>query len=405
MRRYILAIVTLFLPLLLELIICFVIPTGTNILSALTGRKTTPGTNNLQITNYQPYTMPYALSGSVNTTDFQNLLNLFYTSSNRPGITLEQVGYDNIPSYILNKRKESLKNLHSNYYTGMSFYLLNTTQIYASAYYSTLAYNSAGSMLSEISNIILAYLNKNNLTQTITTYNTPIPATNSYIGNSFLDYLPCVDTLPYSILNFINSIIVGLAISVFVVHVGRERASGSKKLQLLSGTHFITYWISNHVFDMIICFFNVATMIAMIKLVNSIKNDTSIEIYSIGIDNQIDYLFLVMILSSLSWPTLAYIWTFLFKSEIIGFVVLALFLGIMAFIDMVFAFIQLIVQTTATTNGTSTNSPFSVFLNIFRWILAVIFPNVTIKRAMFDLKISNNSFCVSTLNTIIYSRY
>jgi hypothetical protein len=415
-RRYILALVTLFLPLVLEAIIDAIIPAGTNISSSLTGRPSTlSGTNNLSITNYNAYSMLYSLDGDVDYTKFQNVLDNFYTNSNRPGISLERVPYgdyrpplfnypfSNLSSYNLDLRKQKLKNLYGNYYTGMAFYLVNTTQIYADAYYSTFAYNSAGSILSEISNIILAYLNPNNSTKTITTYNTPIPSANTYIGTSFVDYLPCVDTLPYSIINFINSIIISLVISIIVVHVGRERASGSKGLQLLSGTNFVTYWLSNHIFDFIICLFNAATMVAMIKAVNFSKNDSSVEIYSVGGDSQSGFLFLVLLFSIFCWPTIAYIWTFLFQSEIIGFVVLALTLGIIAFVDMVLAFIQLIVQTTATTNGTSTNTPFSIFLNVFRWILAALFPNITIKRAMFNLKISNNSFCISTLNSIIYS--
>ena len=248
LRRYILALVTLLLPFVLEGVICAIIPTGTNLLSSLTGRPSTlSGTNNLQITNYQPYTMLYSLDGAVDYTKLQKILNNTYTNANRPGVSLERVPYgkyippsvfypfSDISSYDLNLRKQNLKNLYGNYYTGMGFYLANTTQIYADAYYSTFAYNSAGSILSEISNIILAYLNPDNSTKTIITYNTPIPSANTYVGTSFVDYLPCVDTLPYSILNFINSIIISLVISIIVAHVGRERASGSKGLQLLSG--------------------------------------------------------------------------------------------------------------------------------------------------------------------------
>ena len=62
------------------------------------------------------------------------------------------------------------------------------------------------------------------------------------------------------------------------------------------------------------------------------------------------------------------------------------------------------IQITATTNGSSTSSPTNSFFVAFRWILAAIFPNVTIKRAIFDLKVSNNSFCLTSLNTYLYSK-
>ena len=404
-RRYVLAIITLILPFLIEVILCEVIPSGTSLKSSLTGSTYTYSTNNLQIENYQPYTMPYALTGS--TGSFQNLLSIFYTNSNRAGITLEQISYDNISAYVLQKRKDNVLNLVSNYYTGMSFNITNSTTLSATAYYSTFAYNSPGSILNEISNLILAFLNSNNLTQSIKTYNTPISATSvsTTSTNSFIDVLPCMDTLPYSLLNLGNSIIVGLIISLLVVHVGREKGNGSKGLQLLSGTHFITYWIANYLFDLAVCIFNAAALVAMIKLVNAVKNDSTIEIYSVGIDTQIDYLLLVLIFSAFSWPILAYIWTFLFKSEVIGFVVLVIVLGIGAFLDMAWAFIQIIVEVTAATNGTSTSSSTNTFFIAFRWLLTIIFPNVTIKRAIFDLKINNNSYCISSLNTYIFSKY
>ena len=404
-RRYILALITLLLPLVLQIIICSIIPSGTAITSSLSGSTYTSGTNNLKIINYQPFTLPYAISGNVSLTNFQNLLQIFYTTSKRPGITLERVSYDNISTYVFQMRKKSLTNLISNYYAGMSFNLIGSS-VYATAYYSTFAYNSPGSILNEISNLILSYLNSNNLSQTITTYNTPIPSTSVSVltTSSFIDYLPCIDSLPYSILNFSTSIIIGLIISILVIHVGRERVNGSKGLQMLSGTNFITYWFSNYIFDLIICFINICSLVSMLKLVNAIANNSSIEIYSVAIDPQIDYLFLVLIFSMFSWPFIAYIWTFLFKSEVIGSVVLAIVFGVGAFVDLIWSFVQLIVQTTATTNGTSTSSSLNSFLTAIRWIMAIIFPNVTIKRTIFDLKISNNSFCQSSLNTLLYSK-
>jgi hypothetical protein len=298
-RRYILALISLFMPLVLEAIICLIIPSGSSIQSALTRTVSSSGSVNLQVSNYAPYTFPYALTG--NSANFQNLLSTYYTTSNRPGITLQNCSYDNVSSVVLQLRKDDVRNLASNYYTGMSFNIVNSTNLYATAYYSTFVYHSPGVVLNEISNLILAYYSSNSLTNTISTTNTPIASSSTLTGNNFVDYLACLDTLPLSILNFINAIVIGFVISFIVVHVGRERINGSKSLQLLSGTHFVTYWTANHIFDFIICFFNIGTMIAMLKLVNSIKNDSTIEIYSIGIDPQINYYLLLMFLSIFSW--------------------------------------------------------------------------------------------------------
>jgi hypothetical protein len=233
-RRYILALITLFLPFVLEVLVCCIIPSGTNLVYSITGVKNAAGASyNLEISNYQAFTIPYSINGD--SSSFQNLLSTFYTTSNRPGITLQNCSYDNISSIALKLRKDNIQNLVSSYYTGMSFNIVNSSQLYAHAYYSTYAYHSPGIIINEISNLILAYYSSNNLTKSIKTVNSPISSNSSQNGNDFLSFLPCLDTLPLSIFNFINSIIVALIISIIVIHVGRERVNGSKGLQLLSG--------------------------------------------------------------------------------------------------------------------------------------------------------------------------
>lgn len=79
-------------------------------------------------------------------------------------------------------------------------------------------------------------------------------------------------------------------------------------------------------------------------------------------------------------------------------------MGIVAFLDMIWSFLQLLVQTDASNNGSSTASPFATLIVAIRWIFTIVFPNVTVKRGMFDLKISNNTFCTTALNTLLYSK-
>ena len=67
----------------------------------------------------------------------------------------------NLFCYFLIEKYESNINL-LNYFT-------NSTSFSATAYYSTFVYKSPGSILNEVSKIILAYINSNNLSQTITT--------------------------------------------------------------------------------------------------------------------------------------------------------------------------------------------------------------------------------------------
>jgi hypothetical protein len=184
--------------------------------------------------------MPYALAGNINMTSFQDLLKIFYHESNRPGIRVEEVPFGNVSSFVLEKQKENLLNLVSYYYTGFSFNFTESFQKSSiSIYYSSFAYHSPGAMLNEISNLILAHLNKNSLNQSITTYNSPIaPNIKNYSYNYYYSdkqFSPCYNVIPGSIIDILNSLIVALIISLLVLLVGKEKSEGSKKIQLLSG--------------------------------------------------------------------------------------------------------------------------------------------------------------------------
>jgi hypothetical protein len=108
-----------------------------------------------------------------------------------------------------------------------------------------------------------------------------------------------------------------------VMHVARERTNGSKQLQMLSGINFVTYWLSHFLFDFLICLFNILTIVMAIAIVNAAKNsDQTNEIYPIATTNNLGYFLLLCLLSSFSWPLLAYVYSFAFSTDIIGFVFL-----------------------------------------------------------------------------------
>lgn len=185
-----------------------------------------------------------------------------------------------------------------------------------------------------------------------------------------------------------------------VIHVGRERSNGSKQLQFLTGTHYATYWLSNYIFDLAIYTFCVSTMIFALKIVNSARNDTTSELYPIASDNTLGYAYLLFLVSMFSWCSYAYIWSFIFKSEIIGFVVLAIFLGFMAFLDVVWIFLQLLLQ-----NGSTTQTGGSKLIQGIRYLFALLFPNVNIKRGLYNLKIKGNSYCIDNVNQYLARKW
>ena len=55
------------------------------------------------------------------------------------------------------------------------------------------------------------------------------------------------------------------------------------------------------------------------------------------------------------------------------------------------------------TQGTK-NQGTSIFTGI-RYLMALFFPNVTVKRAIYDLKIRDNSYCIAKINSYLNSNY
>jgi hypothetical protein len=94
--------------------------------------------------------------------------------------------------------------------------------------------------------------------------------------------------------------------------MAKERINGSKQLQMLSGVHYITYWIANYFFDMLILLFNIATMIFILKMVALSKNDSTSEVDAV-VSSSLGYLFIMFLISSFAWCSLSYFWSFFFK--------------------------------------------------------------------------------------------
>ncbi len=141
-----------------------------------------------------------------------------------------------------------------------------------------------------------------------------------YTGSDFFQYLACVDVLPVSILNMLNSLLIAFIMGIMAIHVAKERLNGSKSLQLLTGTHFLTYWTSNYIFDMIICTFNVTSLLLVIKVMTVLKNDETNELWPISNGDAFYVTWLMFAASSWCWCAFAYSASFLFKSDVVAFI-------------------------------------------------------------------------------------
>ena len=147
--------------------------------------------------------------------------------------------------------------------------------------------------------------------------------------------------------------------------------------------------------------FQLTSLVICLKIVDAIKNDTTSETYAIAGDETLGYFFVLLLFSAFSWCTLAYIWSFFFKQDIVGFIVLFIILAVIAFLDMILTFVELLFQQS---DGSTSNGGAN-FIIALRWILTVLLPNLTVKRGLYNLKIRKNDYCIDGVNRILYYSY
>ena len=405
-RRYILAFVIILGPVLIEGLAAYFIPPQSYLIDQLGGTVQKYGSLKLDFADFRPQYIPYSIYGDGDIASIKSLVKKFVNPIATPGTELEFIPNataNEIDEYVLNQRLNNVNNFVNNYYMGFAINISSTDEIRLSAYYSTLAYHSCAAIISLVDNIFLSYLNSFNQNMSITTHNTPLPANATiFRGNRFLKYLACFDVLPLSLLNTLTAINIAFFISLLVMHASRERINGFKILQVLSGTHKTLYWISHYIFDIMLCFINVSLIIGILVLVGYYQNDVTSELYVITSFPTIGYVALLLFISSFTWPPVAHLWSFLFKSDVTGFVILALILGIAPFLDVVLSFVILFLNTnqddpTKVAAGTDG-------LNVLRYILFIFFPNVTVKKGIYNLKIRNNMYCINSTNKILNSK-
>nr|UOU03314.1 ATP-binding cassette subfamily A3-like 1 [Brachionus rubens] len=407
-RRYMLAFVILLGPLIFQLIIVTIIPSSNSVIDKIGKTENSYGSLNLDINKYDSHEIPYYTIDSNPDNTVNKILTNFYSYSNRPKINLIRVN-NSVYDYVTNKHNKSLTSLLKEHYFGITWLSsvtspsdINSFDI--TGYYSSTAYQTPGVLVNEISNLLLSFLNSNKLDKSIQTVNEPIPPdNNNYYGNNFLKYLGCFDVLPLSLFNFATSLVIGFIISINVMHVSKETINGSKKLQLLTNTNKFVYWFSNWIFDFIICFVNICLVIGITCLISSIRNNPDVDIYIMSSRPTVGYWFLVLIFSSFCWTFLAYFWLSFFKSDVTAFVILLLLLGVASFIDVVLSFFQLF--NNLTNPDLSFDSPSTVIMFTMRMILAVVFPNVTIKRELFNFRLKSNRYCIDSLNRVLKSNF
>jgi hypothetical protein len=67
---------------------------------------------------------------------------------------------------------------------------------------------------------------------------------------------------------------------------------------------------------------------------------------------------------------------------------------------MLWAFVMMFISI----DSSGQSSIMSTLLNLSRYLFAFLFPNVTVKRALYNIKINKNFYCITSLNNILQGK-
>ena len=111
----------------------------------------------------------------------------------------------------------------------------------------------------------------------------------------------------------------------------------------------------------------------------------------------------MIIMYSLASLPLIYVFSFAPKSELIGFISFFVINAIGCFFHMILDFISVFSQAQAT--GATSQTRLSVVMLNLSWVLKIVFPSVTFKSALFNIRLKSNLDCISALNSLFFTSY
>ena len=406
-RRYVISLYSLILPALAQLILSKFIPSTalilTNAFNSFTYRKSIPELS-LDLKNYGTQILPVRIKNGEDAS-LDKWLNQYF--ENKAELLFKNE-LASVNKFVYDERMNNLRNFFSNYYAGLDleeYKKNNLTQVKGVLYYSTLVYHSSATILNEMNSFLLAYYS-NNTKKTIKTLNAPITVLNDQISNLSLDSLQvlnCIEAIPFSFIDFFDGLLIAFLISVCTIHVTSEKRNGSKFLQLLSGTHYLIYWTSNFLFDLLIFFIQFTSMVFILKIVSLTLSDSANETFIIANNlNTLIHLYVFTLMTSISCALVAYLWSFLFKSDIKAFLTLFLLLGFAIYFDMILVFLKFF-NAGMLALGNKENM-LGFLTDATRTLFSILFPNVAIKRAIYNLKLQNIDACYIPLNILFNSK-
>ncbi len=265
-RQYIFIFGFFVLPILIEILAVSVFPTPQQIQASLAQNDRVPNASvTLSPSIYNPHTVVTYSNNNGNSTQ-SNLYNFLQNT----GATIYQLSTDTVLNYVNTQYLTSEYAFINTYEIAFASYnnlTGSTPSLVFNSYFTTVNYHTMATSLSVASSNLFQYYAGSSSKKIITT-NQPILTTSTlYSANDLLfEIIFCFDTLPLSLFNFINSVLGALFMSILIVPLIQERVSHAKDLQLLTNLSKRSYWLSNIIFDLSICFLLCAILTIIVKV-------------------------------------------------------------------------------------------------------------------------------------------
>ncbi|CAM4813346.1 unnamed protein product [Rotaria magnacalcarata] len=400
-RRQIFVLIGFFLgPLIIEILSISALPSPQAIQASLLQNELV---ENAQVTLLPSIYNPQTIV--INSSDGENLMQGYLSNYlTNMGATPDVINTNNITNYVVSRNEESY-DIYVNKYQ-MGFAISRNVQLFTfNVFFSTVNFHTMATALSVATTSLFQYYANSSLRH-IETINQPFfTSSNSVTARAiFYDQIYCFDTIPLSLLNFINSIIAAIFISILALNIIRERISHSKDLQLLTNTPKKLYWLSNFIYDFTLCLILSALLTIAVKIGSAVNPDPNVEVKIYQGTAQIGYFFLLYVMFSLASLPFMYSYSFIPQSELIGFIMFLMLNVLVCFIDMVFGFIALFSQASPSASLTEIGTTARSML-IIRGILAGIFPTINFKQALYSIRLRSDPNCISAINAIMVTNY
>ncbi|CAF1607738.1 unnamed protein product, partial [Adineta ricciae] len=344
-RRYNFLLAFFIFPILFQILIVIFIPSAQDTQAAFAHNAHIKDAQvKFNPSSYNPHTV-VIYSNDHETYIYKNLIN----SLEKSGANIDEIHTNDILDYIHDRYLIDEETFINKYQMAFSISFNETlieNPFSYNIYFSTVNFHVMPTSLNIMSSNLFQYYSNSTLKQ-IETINQPIiipKESSKYIGD-FFDILYCFDVLPLSLFNFIDSIIGIVFIGILILPITQERLNHSKNLQLLTNLSKKIYWLSNIIFDICLCLILSSILTIILKIGSIINSNPQAEIQIYRNIEQIGYYFLIIFMYSLASVPMVYVYSFIQKSEFVGFITFFIINILACFVDMTFHLISVVKQT------------------------------------------------------------